>query len=100
MGITCVHSLEAEQEEIRPRIQRHMQCRTTFLRVPHTQHKQIFILEVVAHDGVAIREHFAVVREDESPRRQSTTRCRDDAVAERRHEQVQRQLGYRHDRTI
>lgn len=71
-----------------------------FLWVPHTQHKQIFVLKVVARDGVAIREHLAVVREDESPRGQSTTRRRDDAVAEGRHKQVQRQLGYRHDRTI
>jgi len=71
-----------------------------FLRVPHAQHKQIFVLEVVTRDGVAIREHLAVVREHESPRGQSATRRRDDAVAERRHEQVQRQLGYRYDRTI
>jgi len=71
-----------------------------FLRVPHTQYNQIFVLKVVARDGVAIREHLAIVREDESPRGQSATRRRGDAVAERRHEQVQRQVGYRHDRTI
>ena len=71
-----------------------------FLRVPHTQHKQIFVLEVIARDGVAIREHLAVVREEDSPRGQSATRRRDDAVAERRHEQVQWQVGYRHGRTI
>jgi len=32
-----------------------------FLRVPHTRHKQIFVLEVVARDGAAIREHLAII---------------------------------------
>lgn len=71
-----------------------------FLRVPHTQYKQIFVLEVVARDRIAIREHFTVVGEDEPPRGQRATRRCDDAVAERRYEQVQWQLWDRHDRTI
>ena len=93
MAIIYVHNLKAEQEGIRRHIQTHMQkdpeggCQfhvvLLFLRVPHTQNKQIFLLEVVARDGVAIREHLAIVGENESPRGQSTPRHRDDAIAKR-----------------
>ena len=71
-----------------------------FLRVPHAQYQQIFILEVIARDGVAVREHLSVVREDDPSRGQRAISRRDDAVAECRDEQVQRQFRDHDDRTI
>lgn len=71
-----------------------------FFLVPHAQDKQIVVLEIVARDGIAIREHFAVVRQDESPSGQCTARHRDDTVAQRRYKQIQWQFRDRHNRTI
>ena len=53
------------------------------LLVPHAQDKQIFLLEIVTRDGIAIREHFSIVRKNEPPSGQRAARRRDDAVAQR-----------------
>ena len=71
-----------------------------FLLVAHTQHEQVLLLEIVACNRIAVREHLAVIRQDESARRERAASHRDDAVAQRRHEQVQRQIWNRHDRAV
>jgi len=39
----------------------HTRCHLLFLWVPHPQHEQIFVLKVVAHDGVVIDEHVSIL---------------------------------------
>jgi len=86
-----VHNLKAEQEGKNRTacVHAHTQTREMafpgagllFLRVPHAQDKQIFVLEIVARDGIAIREHFVIVEEDQPSRGQRAARRRGDAVA-------------------
>ena len=54
-----------------------------FLRVPHAQDNQIFVFEIVARNGIAIREHFAIIRKENPPSRQRAACRSDDAVAQR-----------------
>jgi len=39
----------------------HTRCHLLFLWVPHTQHEQIFVLKVVARDGVVIDERVSIL---------------------------------------
>ena len=71
-----------------------------FLLVPDAQHDEVLVLEVVDRDRLHVREHLAPVREPDLRRADDAARVLQDAVPQRGHEQVERQVGDRDDASV
>ena len=70
--------------------------RLLFLLVPDTQNDKVLVLEVVARDGVLVRQHLARIRQPDLGRSDRAAGLLEETVAQRRHQQVQRELRDSH----
>ena len=70
------------------------------LLVPHRGDNEVLVFEVVHRNRLRVREDLAAIRQPEFRCSNDTARMLQYPVAQRRHKQVERQVGDRDDRAV
>ena len=73
---------------------------STLLRRTDTEHKHILLLQVVARYRRRVRQHLALVRQPDARHGRRAPRRLQNAVPQRRHKEVERQLRQRDRRPV